>query len=114
MNLARSLNTTSNREEILSIAPISIASSTLHLAGAVATKATSPPLESSQPTVPTYARPPSPASILSTTGSAVKGLLAAARDGSDLFLPLKAALVGVVALWDIWDVCRATSCAETC
>jgi len=28
----------------------------------------------------------------------------AARDGSDLFLPLKAALVGVVALWDIFDV----------
>ena len=30
----------------------------------------------------------------------------AARDGSDLFLPLKAALVGVVALWDVFDVRR--------
>jgi len=55
-------------------------------------------------TVPAYARPPSPPTILATTGSAVKGLLAAARDGSDLFLPLKAALVGVIALWDIFDV----------
>jgi len=36
----------------------------------------------------------------------VKGLLVAARDGSDLFLPLKAALVGVVALWDVFDVRR--------
>jgi len=36
----------------------------------------------------------------------------AARDGSDLFLPLKAALVGVVALWDIWDVC-CLICRET-
>jgi len=51
-----------------------------------------------------YARPPSPKSILATTGSAVKMLLVAARDGSDLFLPLKAALVGVVAIWDIFDV----------
>ena len=56
--------------------------------------------------IPAYARPPSPPTILATTGSAVKGLLAAARDGSDLFLPLKAALVGVVALWDVFDVSR--------
>jgi len=70
-------------------------------------------LSSSAPTrsaVPAYAQAPSPPTILATTGSAVKGLLAAARDGSDLFLPLKAALVGVVALWDIWDVSHCISC----
>jgi len=60
--------------------------------------------------VPAYARPPSPPTILATTGSAVKGLLAAARDGSDLFLPLKAALVGVVALWDLFDVSGRPLC----
>ena len=68
--------------------------------------ASPPPLESTPPAIPAYARPSSPPTILATTGSAVKGLLVALRDGSDLFLPLKAALVGVVALWDIWDVCH--------
>jgi len=57
------------------------------------------------PTIPAYAEAASPPTVLATAGSALKGLLVAARDGSDLFLPLKAALVGVVALWDIFDVC---------
>jgi len=60
------------------------------------------------PAIPEYAEAPSPPTVLATTGAAVKGLLAAARDGSDLFLPLKAALVGVVALWDIFDASHPT------
>jgi len=56
------------------------------------------------PVVPAYAQAPSQSSVLATTGSVTKELLAAVRDGSDLFLPLKAALTGVVKLWDIWDV----------
>jgi len=68
----------------------------------------SPSLQSNPHTTPAYARPPSPTTILATTGSAVKGLLVAARDGSDLFLPLKTALVGVVAIWDIFDVRYST------
>ena len=83
---------------------ISIAIPPSQLSEATATDAASPPLEIPPPDIPKYARPPSPPTILATTSSAVKGLLAAARDGSDLFLPLKAALVGVVALWDIFDV----------
>jgi len=58
--------------------------------------------------VPTHAEAPAPPTILERTGSALKGLLVAARDGSDLFLPLKAALVGVVALWDIFDASHPT------
>jgi len=53
-------------------------------------------------TIPAQA--PAPPAILATTASVVKELLAAARDGSDLFLPLKAALVGVVSIWNIFDV----------
>jgi len=68
-----------------------------------------PAAESTSSGIPAYARPRSPPTILATTGSAVKGLLVAARDGSDLFLPLKAALVGVVALWDVFDVRRLSS-----
>jgi len=68
-----------------------------------------PPPELTSPGIPAYVRPPSPPKILATTGSAVKGLLVAARDGSDLFLPLKAALVGVVALWDVFDVSQPAS-----
>jgi len=75
------------------------------LSGPPMTSASLRPPEPIAPVIPAYARPPSPSTILTTTGSAVKALLMAARDGSDLFLPLKAALVGVVALWDIWDVC---------
>jgi len=85
------------------IAPISVAMLPSQLATA-AEVVSSLPIESTPAVAPAYARPPSPTTILATTGSAVKGLLAAARDGSDLFLPLKAALVGIVALWDIFDV----------
>ena len=40
-----------------------------------------------------------------TTWNISKRFLASARDGSDLFLPLKAALVGVVALMDVVEAC---------
>jgi len=60
--------------------------------------------KSASPDIPAYARPPSPPTILATTGSAVKGLLAAAHDGSDLFPPLQIALGGVLELWDVFDV----------
>ena len=63
-----------------------------------------PPVAPTSSTLPLYARAPSPTTLLATTGSAVKGLLEAVRNGSDLFLPLKAALVGVLAIWDIFDV----------
>jgi len=53
-----------------------------------------------------YANPPKQSSALGTTGSVIHELLATARDGADLCLPLKAALVGVVKIWDICEVCR--------
>jgi len=87
-----------------SLAPMSIAIESSQLANPAAPIIPSPSPQSTLVAVPVYARPPSPPTVLATTGSAVKGLLAAARDGSDLFLPLKAALVGVVALWDLFDV----------
>ena len=67
---------------------------------------TDPSTSPRDPAISISIMPPSPPTVLETTGSAVKGLLMAVRDGSDLFLPLKAALVGVVALWDIFDVLR--------
>ena len=73
-------------------------------AESAATEPAPPPADDVTPTISAYANAPSPPTVLATTSSAVKGLLAAARDGSDLFLPLKAALVGVVALWDMFDV----------
>jgi len=72
------------------------------------TREVSPSRQSEHSTTPDYARPPPSATVLATTGSAVKVLLVAARDGSDLFLPLKAALVGIVALWDVFDVRHST------
>ena len=54
-----------------------------------------------------YAKPPAPSTAIATTGSVIHELLAAARDGSDLCLPLKAVLTGVVK---IWDVCEACTC----
>ena len=54
-----------------------------------------------------YAAPQTPLTVGKTVGSAIYELLAAARDGSDLCLPLKAALVGVVKIWDICQVCNA-------
>jgi len=52
-----------------------------------------------------YASPQAPQTIGATTGSVIHELLAAARDGSDLCLPLKAALTGVVKIWDVCEVC---------
>jgi len=50
-----------------------------------------------------YADPAVAPSALATAGSVVKELLEVARDGSDLFLLLKATLVGVVKIWDICE-----------
>jgi len=86
------------------IAPVSVTILPLQLSNATAVGASSPSPGSDPLATPAYARPPSPTNFFTITGSAVKGLLIAVRDGSDLFLPLKAALVGVVALWDIIDV----------
>jgi len=55
----------------------------------------------------TYTDPVAPQTAVATTGSVIHELLAAARDGSDLCLPLKAVLTGVVK---IWDVCEARTC----
>jgi len=82
---------------------ISVATDASQHVESAATKRAPPPTNAVKPATPAYAEAPSPPTILATTGSALKGLLVAARDGSDLFLPLKAALVGVVALWDIFD-----------
>jgi len=53
-----------------------------------------------------YAEPSSPQTSLQTTGSVVHEFLAAARDGADLCLPLKAALVGAVK---IFEICEAST-----
>jgi len=53
----------------------------------------------------TYADPSAPPTAVATTASAIYELLAVTRDGSDMFLPLKAALTGVVKIWDICEAC---------
>ena len=59
-----------------------------------------------------YASPPKSTSALATTGSVIHELLETARDGADLCLPLKAALVGVVKIWDVCEVrCATPICA---
>ena len=52
-----------------------------------------------------YADPKAPQTVTGTAGSVVKEFLAAARDGADLCLPLKAALVGAVK---IFEICEAS------
>jgi len=52
----------------------------------------------------TYAEPQTPQTAGATAGSVLYEPLAVARDGSDLCLPLKAALVGVVKIWDVCEV----------
>jgi len=52
-----------------------------------------------------YARPRAPPTAGETAISAIIELLAAAHNGSDLCLPLKAALVVVVKVWNICKVC---------
>jgi len=53
---------------------------------------------------PAYASPPPPPSALATTGSVIYELLMTIRDASDMFLPLKAAVVGVLKIWDVCEV----------
>ena len=53
-----------------------------------------------------YASPQPSPTISVTARSVIRDLLEAVRDGSDLFLPLKATLVGVVKIWDICEVRR--------
>ena len=65
------------------------------------------------PDISTYSVPPAPLNILATAISAATGLLAAVRDSSDLFLPLKATAIGVVALREIRDVCFSTPLHRT-
>ena len=101
---APSESTGSEATSQAAVVSTSVTTSSSNWAEHSATDTLSLPSAPALSTTPAYARPPSPRTVLATTGSAVKGLLAAARDGSDLFLPLKAALVGVVALWDVWDV----------
>ena len=61
-----------------------------------------------------YADPTESLTTSATARSVVKELFETARDGSDLFLPLKAALVGVVKIWDICEACtgRSWSCLQ--
>jgi len=84
-----------------------------------------PPLEpdSAQPatssssavhTTPAYARPSIPPSALATTGSVIHDILTTIRDASDMCLPLKAAVVGVLKIWDVCEVCSpATAVAHS-
>jgi len=53
-----------------------------------------------------YADPEAPPTVAATASSVAHEFLAAARDGSDLCLPLKAALVGAVK---IFEICEARS-----
>jgi len=53
---------------------------------------------------PTYARLSAPPSALATTGSVIHDLLTTIRDASDMCLPLKAAVVGVLKIWDVCEV----------
>jgi hypothetical protein len=50
--------------------------------------------------------PPPAHSSFQTGKSVVNEVLAVIRDGSDLFLPLKAALVGIVKIMDVMEVRR--------
>ena len=50
---------------------------------------------------PAYVRPSAPPSALATTGSVIHDLLTTLRDASDMCLPLKAAVVGVLKIWDV-------------
>ena len=53
---------------------------------------------------PAYARPSTPPSALATTGSVIHDILTTIRDASDMCLPLKAAVVGVLKIWDVCEV----------
>jgi len=64
------------------------------------------PAPSSPPphVTPAYASPSPPPSALSAIGSVIYELLATIRDASDMCLPLKAATVGVLKIWDVCEV----------
>ena len=65
-----------------------------------------PVTSSSSPAIvtPAYVRPSTPPSALATTGSVIHDLLTTIRDASDMCLPLKAAVVGVLKIWDVCEV----------
>ena len=65
-----------------SIMPRSVVIPPPQLGSSAADGASSPPLDSTTPVIPVYAVSPSPPTVSKTTGSAVKELLVAVRDGS--------------------------------
>ena len=69
------------------------------------------PVSSPTHATPAYARPSTPPSALSTTGSVVYELLKTIGDASDMFLPLEAAVVGVLRIWDVCEVRSHTASA---
>jgi len=56
-----------------------------------------------------YADPKAPRTAIGTAGSVVNEFLAAARDGADLCLPLKAVLVGAVKIFEICEASIAST-----
>jgi hypothetical protein len=55
-----------------------------------------------------HIQPPPPPSPFQTGQSAMKQILAAISDSADMFLPLKAALSGIVNIMDVMEVRRHT------
>jgi len=70
---------------------------------------TVPSSSTSPPQVPLYIRSPPPPRRLDTALSIVKECLSAVKEASDMFLPLKAALVGFVKVWEVYEVRCAPS-----
>ena len=80
--------------------------------GSTASSPAPPDADTDPPTVSdsgrhAYADSPTPPAAITTAGSVIYELLAAARDGSDMCLPLKAALVGIIKIWDVCEVYRS-------
>ena len=76
-----------------------------HSRSANAPDPTDTTLPATTPSRHEYADPQTPHTVAATTGSVVHEFLAAARDGSDWCLPLKAALVGAVKIFEICQTC---------
>ena len=72
------------------------------------------PVSSPAHATPAYARPSAPPSALATTGSVIHDLLTTIRDASDMCLPLKAAVVGVLKIWDVCEVRRFATGVVLC
>ena len=70
---------------------------------------TLPSSSTSPPQAPLYIRSPPPPRRLDTALSIVKECLCAVKEASDMFLPLKAALVGFVKVWEVYEVRCAPS-----